>query len=65
MKPSLIWVRGRHLEEFLVVRFLLFEVLGDGHTGVPFLLAESEVVGVDQLVDFLFDGAGVQRDVLL
>jgi hypothetical protein len=47
------------------VGLLLFEVLGDGNAGIPFLLAESEVVGVDQLVDLLLDGARVHGDVLL
>ena len=47
------------------MRFLLLHALGDGDAGVPVLLAEAEVVGVDELVDFLLDGAGRQGDVVL
>jgi hypothetical protein len=64
VKPSLIWVRRGYLEEFLLVGLFLLEVFGDGYAGVPLFLAESEVVGVDELVYLFLDAAGVERDVV-
>ena len=44
---------------------LFFEALRQRHTGIPRLLALVEMVGVDEMIDFLFDGAGVERNVIL
>lgn len=45
--------------------FLLLETLGHGNAAVPGLLPESQVVGVDQVFDFLLDGLGMARNVIL
>ena len=43
--------------------FLFFEIFGDGYTSIPIFFSEPQVVGVNQLFDFLFDGFGVEGDI--
>lgn len=41
------------------------EILGDGYAGVPILLAEAEVVGIDEVVYLFFDGPRIERNIVL
>lgn len=54
-----------YFEEFLLVRLLLLEAVGNGDAEVPILFPESEVVGVDESVDFFLDIFGVLGYVFL
>lgn len=40
-------------------------ILRHGHTAVPFLLPQSQVVGVYEILDFVLDGTNMSRHILL
>lgn len=41
------------------------EILGDGYAGVPILLAEAKMIGIDDIIDLLFDGPSIERNIVL
>lgn len=53
-----------YLEEFLFMGLFFLEVLRDWYAGVPILLAESEVIGIDEIVDLLFDGSRIEGNIV-
>ena len=41
------------------------EILWDGYAGVPILLAEAKVIGIDEIIDLLFDCPSIERNIVL
>ena len=41
-----------------------FKVLRDWNTGIPVSFSKSQMIGVDEVFDLIFDGPGMDGDVV-
>ena len=49
----------------MFVGLFFFEAFGYRYAGIPLFFTETEVVGIDEIVDFFLDSLGVQGYVVL
>jgi len=54
-----------YLDEFAFVAFLSSHILRHRHTTIPLLLAEPEMIGIDEVLDLVLDFANLSGYILL